>query len=39
VSLVVLSAVLVLFGLAPALAITAVDTTTVTLLERLGARP
>jgi NADH-quinone oxidoreductase subunit M len=39
VSLVVLSAVLVLFGLVPALALGPVDPATVALLERLGVRP
>jgi NADH:ubiquinone oxidoreductase subunit 4 (subunit M) len=36
VSLVVLSAVLILFGLFPALAIAPIDTATVPLLDRLG---
>ena len=39
VSLVVLSAVLILFGLVPMLAIAPVDATTVNLLSRLGMRP
>jgi NADH-quinone oxidoreductase subunit M len=39
VSLVVLSAVLILFGLVPALALAPVDPATVALLTRLGVRP
>jgi NADH-quinone oxidoreductase subunit M len=39
VSLVVLSAVLILFGLVPMLALAPVDATTVSLLSRLGMRP
>ncbi len=38
-SLIVLSAVLILFGLVPALALGPVDPATVTLLARLGLRP
>ncbi len=38
-SLVVLSAVLILFGVAPALAIGPIDGATVALLARLGVRP
>ncbi|HSF01705.1 MAG TPA: NAD(P)H-quinone oxidoreductase subunit 4, partial [Solirubrobacterales bacterium] len=39
VSLIALSAVLILFGLWPALAITPVDATTMSLLRHLGVQP